>query len=414
MDGRAVTNAPPIDDIYAPEAFADPYEYYGRLRETDPVYWNADHQVWLVTRYADVSFVMKNPKLFSSELMKRDLSPIDPPIQESDGVCFGIVREFRMREFTQLDPPEHSRIRRPFVPNFAGKCIERDWRGTVRQVLADLLSSLSDRGEIDLLTDVALPLPLLVIAEMLGFPKEDRQLVKELADQRMASQSSVEPNRMRIAVNGIEATNAYLDPMVEDRLRSPRDDLLSAFVEAERARIYSREEVLANVQFIIDAGHETTVQLVCNGMLAFLENRDQWEQFKAAPDELAGRATEECLRYDPPVSVIRRVATTDVTLNGQTIAAGQRLFLVIAAANRDPRQFRDPDQFDVERSPNKHLTFGAGIHVCLGISLARLEGQETFRALATRFPSLELSTDSHAYRHSPGMRCLRSLPLTLH
>jgi cytochrome P450 len=180
---------------------------------------------------------------------------------------------------------------------------------------------------------------------------------------------------------------------VDQRRAQPTDDVLSKLALAERNGRYSRSEVLANAQSLIDAGHETTVQLIGAGTLAFMRNRHQWELLRSDPARLAESATEECLRYDPPLVHVRRVASRDFRLHDRTIRAGQRVRGMIASANRDPREFRDPDRFDIKRSPNRHIAFGAGIHFCLGQYLARVEGQEVFKALATRFPSMRLCGD---------------------
>jgi cytochrome P450 len=253
---------------------------------------------------------------------------------------------------------------------------------------------------------------LLVISEMMGIPRADRAMLKRQADERMLSALSLEPDRMRRGAAGIRESSEYLHTQLELRLAEPRDDLLQVLAEAQRAHHYSREEAVANAQTLIDAGHETTIQLLCNGMLAFMRHPDQWELLRSDPRGLAAAATEECLRFDAPIPSLRRIAASDVGLRGKQIRAGDRVSWVIAAANRDPRVYADPDRFDITRSASQHLAFGFGAHYCLGQFLGRIEGQEVFIAMAQRFPSLRLATESLSYARVRGIRRLMSLPVT--
>lgn len=396
------------DDLYAEEVFSDPYTYYGRLRETDPVHWNAANQMWLLTRYEDVSWFVRHPKVFSSENWKKDTELPNPPISASNSETLRSVMEFRSHEFIQNDPPKHTRMRSALQSSFNTRSLE-GLRPMVREAVSKLFDTVSTQGSMDVVADIAKPLPLFIISEMIGIPTEDRVAVKEHADLRMSSAISILPNRMQLSAEGIKSSSAYLSTLVDDRLREPEHDLLSLFAEEERSGRYSRAEVLANLQSLIDAGHETTIQLICNGTLAFLRNPRQWTHFKSDPDGLAVSATEECLRYDPPLPILRRVAQSDITRQGQSIHAGDRVIGVIAAANRDPRAFPHPDDFDITRSPNNHLAFGAGIHYCLGQYLARMEGQEVFRAFATRLPDIRLASGPIEYWENPRNRSVKAL-----
>ena len=398
------------DDIYSDEVFHDPYAYYGMLREHDPVHWNEPYQMWIVTRYEDVVWLVRHPEILSSENVKRDTRPPQPPIDPAHTEDFHFVREFRTHEFIQRDPPEHTRMRSAINKPFTPKSVE-EWRLFVRNAVNDLLDKAEPLGKMDIQKHLAMPLPLLVISEMLGIPDGDRVLVKEQADRRMTSALSMSPDRMLVGAEGIRESNAYLTTQVEERLAHPRNDLMGVFAEAEKRGQYSRPEVLANAQSLIDAGHETTIQLICNGTLAFLRNPAQWSRFKSDPDGLAVQATEECLRYDPPLPGQNRMAARDFTLHGKPIKAGQRVYYSIAAANRDPRAFPNPDAFNIARSPNHHVSFGSGVHYCLGQYLARLEGQEIFKSLAKRFPSLRLATDKIEYAPIRGVRNVTSLPV---
>jgi pimeloyl-[acyl-carrier protein] synthase len=204
----------------------------------------------------------------------------------------------------------------------------------------------------------------------------------------------------------------YLSPLVAERLDHPGDDFVSVVASGEKRGIFTRHQVLVNCSLLLLAGHETTINLLCNGTLAFIRHPEQWALFKQDPAGLAKRATEECLRYDPPVKSIQRIAAQDVELRGKVLRKDDRLRWFISSANRDPEVFAHPETFDITRDPNPHVAFGSGVHHCLGATLARLEGQEAFKALAQRFPSLHLETEELEYQPSMTFRSLKSLPVT--
>jgi pimeloyl-[acyl-carrier protein] synthase len=203
----------------------------------------------------------------------------------------------------------------------------------------------------------------------------------------------------------------YLSPLVEERIDHPGDDFVSVVASGEKRGIFTRHQVLVNCSLLLLAGHETTINLLCNGTLAFIHHPAQWALFKQDPAGWAKRATEECLRYDPPVKSIQRIAAQDVELRGKVLRKDDRLRWFIASANRDPEVFAHPETFDITRDPNPHVAFGSGVHHCLGATLARLEGQEAFKALAERFPSLYVETEELAYQPSMTFRSLTSLPV---
>ncbi len=396
------------DDIFSPEVFADPHAYFRQLREADPIHWNTKHEVWLITRYDDVTWLARHPEFFSSETAKRDQRPAYPPINESDIPYHKFVKSVRVHELIQNDPPDHTRLRGVLHRHFTPKLMEQ-WRGLVRSVVSQLLDEVQDKGRMDVMEDFAVPLPLLVIAQLLGIPEHERAFVRDLAKKRM-SHTRITPDRMRLAAEGIQEMKAYFTPLVEARLHQPAEDLLSLLAVGERNGTYSRDEVLANTMLLVDAGHETTINLICNGTLALLRHRDQWDLLARDPS-LAAKATEECLRYDPPVKALERITAQDVELRGKRLGAGERVRWAIASANRDPEAFPDPDRFDITRSPNHHVAFGSGIHYCLGQYLARVEGQEAFQAMTQRLPALRLATDRIEYVPSFTLRTVKELPV---
>jgi cytochrome P450 len=205
----------------------------------------------------------------------------------------------------------------------------------------------------------------------------------------------------------------YVAPMIEERMVNPKDDFISVLASGEKAGIFDREQVLVNTALLLLAGHETTINLICNGTMALLNNRDQWDMLKADPQGVMVRATEEALRYDAPVKSISRIAAEDVEMRGKLIKKDDRIRWIISSANRDPEKFENPDTMDITRWPNPHVAFGAGIHHCLGATIARVEGQEVFGALAERYPNMELKQNDMEYQSSITFRSIKNLPVAL-
>jgi cytochrome P450 len=263
----------------------------------------------------------------------------------------------------------------------------------------------------DVMRDLATPLPVLVIAEMMGVPAEDRPHVRELAEKLLYIGRG-EYDRMRILTEGMQGMIDYVSPLVEERLVNPGDDFISVLANGEKKGVFTRHQVLVNTSLLLLAGHETTINLLCNGTLAFMHHPSQWSLFKQDPAGMAKRATEECLRYDAPVKSIQRIASQDVEFGGKMVRKDERIRWFISSANRDPEIFSNPETFDITRDPNPHVAFGSGVHHCLGATLARVEGQEVFKSLAERFPTLRLETEDLAYQPSITFRSLKSLPVT--
>ena len=264
----------------------------------------------------------------------------------------------------------------------------------------------------DVMADFAVPLPVLVIAQMLGLPSEDRPFVRQLTEKALFLDSAA-GNRLQTYVAAMEDLAVYLSPLIAQRLANPGDDLLSALAGGEQRGIYTRQEVLANAIMLLFAGHETTISLICNGTVAFIRHPDQWASLQRNVSwTRVVQATEECLRFDPPVKAIQRIAAEDVERRGKIMRKDDRVLWCIASANRDPEVFERPDTFDISRSPSRHVAFGAGIHHCLGAPLARLEGREAFKALAQRFSVLRLETAELTYHPSLSLRSLKSLSVS--
>ncbi len=397
------------EDLFAPEVIADPYAYFGRLRETDPVHWNPRAEMWIVTRYEDLVWLVRHHELFSSAVIETDRRPPRPPIDPADEPLFAEVKRFRADQLVEKDRPAHQSMRAAVHEYFTPQAMEA-WRPFVRRAVAELLDEVEPQGRMDVLEALAAPLPVRVITQMMGVPEQDREHLRHLAD-RLLYINRGEPDRMRHLMEGIEGMIEYVSPKVDGRAATPGDDFISVLAAAEKEGVFTRHQVLVNTALLLFAGHETTMNLICNGTLALIRHPDQWELLRVDPAGAARSATEECLRYDPPVKSTQRIAAQDVERHGKTIRQGDRIRWIMAAANRDPRAFAEPDRFDVGRKPNPHVSFGAGIHYCLGASLARIEGQEVFRALAERFGTLRLESEELEYAPSIQFRSLTSLPV---
>ena len=398
------------EDLLGPEAIEDPYTYYGQLREEDPIHWNPLYETWVITRYDDVVWFLRHPEFVSSEIFLRDPSPPFPPILDTDQALYEFNKQYLSHWFIRRDAPDHLRMRRVVHPYFNPKYIEGRFRTLVREVIHDLLAEVEARGHMDVLQDFAAPLPVLVIAQWLGLPQQDRQFIRQLSRHLLALDQE-NPDRNQAVHTAISTLVAYLNPFVEERLTTPQEDLLSALAAGEKHGSLSRDEVLGNALLLLVAGHQTTINLIGNGTLALLRHPDHWAQL-TRDTALIGSATEEILRYDAPVKRAPRIAAADVERREKTIRKAERVLLVLSAANRDPRQFSDPDTFDITRDPNPHVAFGGGIHHCLGANLARLEGQEAFRALTQRFPPFRADTEQLEYQTLLSLRGLKSLQVS--
>jgi len=401
--------APELDDMFAPDVIADPYSHYARLRTSDPVHWNDRYQLWVITRHDDIVWMIRHHELFSSAVIRNDPRPPYPPVDPGDLSLVGYVRAFRADQLVEHDRPEHLAMRQVMHGYFTPKAME-SWRPFVRRAVTELLDEARARGRMDVLTDLAAPLPVRVITQMMGVPPEDREHLRELADKLLHINRG-EPDRLRPLTEGMRGMLEYVEPLVESRLARPGADFISVLAQGEKAGVLTRHQVLVNTALLLFAGHETTMNLICNGTLALIRHPDQWARLRADPAAAAPAATEECLRYDPPVKSTQRIASADVELRGKQLRKHDRIRWAIASANRDPAVFPEPDRFDIGRHPNPHVAFGAGIHFCLGVTLARLEGQEVFRALAERFPALHLESDRLEYQPSIQFRSLKALPV---
>jgi cytochrome P450 len=349
------------DDLLAPEVIANPYPYLAHLRETDPVHWNELHETWVITRYDDFLSVTRQPELFSSEVARR--SPPSPTGDAAERALHDKARDVQSNHMAQRDADEHMAMRKVVNAFFSPRALER-WRPRMQAILAGLLDRVQEQGEteVEVLRQVAMPLDIQMISEMMGFPEDGQAELCQLADQLCALNRG-EPDRIRVFMEGMAGFKDYLSPFVEDRLAHPGEDLLSLLVRGEQDGVYTRDQVLANASVMLIAGQETTANLIGNSLLAFLRHPDQWQRFQQDQSSKAvARAVNECLRYDAPQKSVQRIATEDVELRGKSIRQGDRVRCFISSANRDPEMFEAPDTFDITRYPNRHVAFGFGSH----------------------------------------------------
>jgi cytochrome P450 len=373
----------------------DPYRLYRYLHAAAPVRWNEALGAFTLARYADVVQVLSDNR-FSVD---RDRS--------------GVLRAPVPKSMLVSDPPDHTRLRTLVQKAFTPRMVEQ-LRPRIESIVSELLNRLADRSsEVDLIAELAYPLPVLVIAEMLGVPPEDRATFHGWSAAVAASLDPlISDDRRERAGEAREKLHAYLRGIIAQRRREPRSDLISALVAVEeRGDVLTEPELVVMCTLLLIAGHETTVNLIGNGVLALLQNPDQLNRLVAAP-ELIGTAVEELLRYDSPVQLTGRIATETTVLSGREIAPGDWVLPLLGAANRDPRQFAEPDRLDIARDPNPHVAFGRGIHFCLGAPLARLEGQIAIGGLVRRFPKMQLAGEP-VRRDQVTLRGLQVLPLAL-
>ena len=379
----------------------DPYPVYAALRERDPVHRSRLMNAWMFARHADVDAILRDHRNFASDPRKGTLTTrqeaLLPPADE----------------FTMLflDPPDHRRLRALVNKAFTPRAVEA-LEPRIRGILAALLDDIDDASGFDLMQAVAQPLPVIVIAEMLGVPPEDRDRFKVWSNQRARLlEPTVSPRERAIALEASSGFDAYFRKIIAKRREAPEDDILSALVQAEdEGERLNERETLNMLRLLLIAGNETTTNLIGNGMLALLRHPGQLRRLREDPG-LIPSAVEELLRFDSPVQTTFRRALADCEVNGFALRKRDNLVVLVGSANRDPDAFEDPDRLDVGRGEAAHLSFGRGIHHCIGAPLARIEGRIVLEMLLERFSSIEPLGDRPRFRKSIVLRGLQSLPV---
>jgi cytochrome P450 len=396
---------------FEPGFAENPYDQYRALREADPVHCSP-FGVWVLTRYDDVLRFLRDPEL-SVEQRNAVLTPMQQAARDEFG-DLADEAEFGSLAMLNRDPPDHTRLRRLVSKAFTPRTIER-LRPHIERLVDDALDAAAERGEMELIGELAFPLPFQVISEMLGMPDTDRDQLREWSGTLVRS---LEPIADLALVKQIleagEAMATFITGVIDDKRRKPADDMLSVLIAAEdEGDVLSDDELLAQVMLIYIAGHETTVNLIGNGTLALLRDRAQLERWRDDPS-LDAAAIDELLRYDSPVQMSRRITLQDITLEGRNIPKGSFLGTSLAAANRDPARWGGTaERVDVTRADaREHVSFGGGSHYCLGAALARLEGQVAVGRLIRRFPALEIAGEP-VWNGRINLRGLDRLPLAV-
>ena len=365
---------------------SDPYDTYDRLRTRDPVHRMRLINGWVLTRYEDVDMVLRDHRRFS----------------KNDG------HEDEYRSMLHHDPPDHTRLRSLVSKAFTPRAV-RELHPRVQRIVDDLLNELEGKDRFDLIESLAFPMPVTVIAEMLGVPAQDMDRFKVWSnDISLTIEPSLRDDQIRRVERASEELYAYFESIIEERRREPQDDMITALLNAEdEGDRLTHEELLGTLVLLLVAGNETTRNLIGNGMRALLKYPEQLRKLRDNAD-LLDSAINELLRYDSPVQVDGRLVHSDVEVAGHRIRAGQRILCAIGAANRDPTVFAEPDKLDIERNERSHIAFGRGIHHCLGAPLAILEARAAFSALLNRFSHIELVSEP-VYRKQVVLRGVEEL-----
>ncbi len=385
-----------------PEFIANPHPIYHRLRAEDPVHRSTLlPDTWILTRYADVVMVLRDSRFdrHDAESFFRE--------RFGEGPLINVFTKWMLFR----DPPDHTRLRTLVNKAFTPRAIE-GLRPRIQELVDYLLDAVQSRGHMDIMADLAYPLPVLVICELLGVPAKDRDLFKEWSGDVARTLDPIQtPEMVEKGHAVVESMVEYFRGLIATLRKNPQDNILSAMIAAEeQGDRLSEEELLANCILLFSAGHETTVNLIGNGLLALFRNPEQKQLLQANP-ALIQSAVEEFLRYDGPVQLTGRSVKEDVEIGGKLIRQGERAITVLTAANRDPAQFPDPDRLDITRKDSHHVAFGHGIHFCLGASLARTEGQFAIGTLLRRMPHARWTEETPQWRPAFTLRGLETLPI---
>ncbi|GHO83930.1 cytochrome P450 [Dictyobacter formicarum] len=374
-----------------------------QMREQSPVYYDEQNHLWNLFRYENVVSTLADPATFSSRSMA--------PAQDSEE---SFLSSWLKGDITKMDPPQHRHFRGLVSQAFTPRVVEQ-MAPRIHEITSTLLDEVAAKGEMDLVSDLSAPLPIIVIAELLGVPPEDRNRFKDWSNTLIASTSATPADKARLkeVLPIFKEMFAYLQNFCQARREQPRNDLISHLTKAQfEGRMLDNDEILAFVTTLLVAGNITTTILLGNAIVCLNEHPDATAAIRADPSLLPS-AIEEILRYRPPFTVTMRTTTRQVTIQGVTIPANQMVITWLLSANHDERQFPEPERFDIRRHPNRHQAFGHGIHFCIGAPLARLEARIALALLFERFPSLKIQpgAELEAYE-SPFINGVKNLPVS--
>jgi cytochrome P450 len=420
------------------EIRSSPYSFYEQLRDHDPIHWDEEMGFWVLTRYADIDSLYTDERFSRAQGLMRNFQRLS----ESERQLVEPVYHSFSKTVFYADPPYHTHLRGLMNHAFTPRRVER-LRPYVQGIVNELLEAAYSRGgAVDVIHDLAYPLPVMVIAELLGLPARDRERFKQWSDDLFAILGTVRhksPHLLERAAQSLNEMTAYVKDLSRKRRDSPQDDLLTALLsvtedgslacpdphnsspaqttgqlihDRDASSTLTEDELVSNINILLSTGHETTTHMIGNGLLALLQHRDQMEKLQRQPGLLAS-AIEEMLRYDSPVQITYRSALEDADIKGKRIHKGELVNTILGSANRDPQRFSNPDRFDITRNEGRHLGFGIGIHFCIGAPLVRLEAEVVFETILRRFPKISLASEALEWQEHPIFRGLKSLPVQL-
>lgn len=404
-----------LDNLFA--TLQDPYPAYAFLRENEPVRWNTMFNCYMLTKYDDVYMVFSDNQHFSSDVWSRVPEVMSESLgftgDSAESQYLKQIVPFLANNLQGMDPPGHTRQRTLMQKTFTPRMLE-SFRPNVQQLVDELIDQQLASGSMDLVADLAYPLPSNVILDLLGIPRSGREYIKASSEAINEFVSTLLFNGPAVwpRLAGIFAeVKEYLKSLIAERRRRPGDDLLTRMVQAEEnGDVLSEDEIIISTNFLLFAGHETTANLIAVGMSYLLQHPEQLAQLQADPSKIPA-AVEELLRYVSPVHTLARQAVQDVTIRGVDIAAGSSLYLFVGSANRDAEKYPDPERLDINRVPARTLGFGYGIHYCLGAALARMESQVAFETMLRRLPAMRIIGGPPVFRPNYFLRGLLALPV---
>ena len=418
------------------EIRANPYPFYEKLRKEDPVHWDEELGLWVLTRYADIDSLYTDERFSRAQGLMRGFDRLSASEKQ---IAAPVYHSFSKTVF-YADPPYHTHLRGLMNHAFTPRRVER-LRPYIQKIVDELLDNMATMPEKDAIHDLAYPLPVMVIAELLGLPQSDRAQFKKWSDDLFAILGTARHKSTALleqAANSLDELTDYVRVLSRKRREDPQDDLLTALLavteedeacphphasasphapgelirdrDAYTSSALTGEELVSNINILLSTGHETTTHLIGNGLLALLQHPNESKKLRETPG-LLGPAIEEMMRYDNPVQITYRSALEDADIRGKLIRKGDLVNTIIGSANRDSERFSNPDAFNITRSEGRHLGFGIGIHFCIGAPLVRLEAEIVFETILRRFPELCLATDQLEWQEHPIFRGLKSLPI---
>src|SRR5579883_1312068 len=400
-----------LDNFFA--TIQDPYPVYSYLREHEPVHWNPMFNCFMLTRYDDVHMVFSDHRRFSSDIWSAMPERVGFTDEDEKSQYLKQIVPFLAYNLQGMDPPGHTRQRTLMMKTFTPRMLE-SFRPTIQKLVDELIDQRIAEGQMDVVADLAYPLPSNVILDLLGIPRSGRPYIRasaEAINEFVATILFTGPQVWPRLAKVFDELKIYLGSLIEERRKHPTGDLLTKMVQAEEhGDMLSEDEIIIATNFLLFAGHETTANLIATGLYYLLENPEQMEQLRADPSKVPA-AVEELLRYVSPVHTLARRTVEEVTISGVTIPPNSSIYLCVGAANRDPEKFQDPEKLDINRPAVRSLGFGYGIHFCIGAALARMESQVAFDTILRRLPGLKMTVDKPEFRPNYSLRGLISLPV---